>query len=300
MWLFDPGAFIDDDGQAYLYFGGNGDDNARVAKLNRDMISLDGEVIKMNATNFFEAAWVFKIKDTYYFTYSTTPRAQMRIDYMTSDNPTNGFTYRGIVAAQPPLNSNNNNHSAQIQFKGRWYHVYHNRIVARQAGIPTGFRRNLGIEEFSFDADGAIKQVVYTTNGVAQIGHLNPFVRVDGETFNAQSGVETEPCSDGGMNLTELDNGDWVKVAGVDFGSKGAKKFNARIASAEQGGVIELRLGGPEGKLIGTCKVESTGGWQTWKPVSCEVSAATGVEDLCLRFTGGDKPLFKLDFWQFE
>ena len=37
MWLFDPGAFIDDDGQAYLYFGGNGDNNVRCAKLNRDI-----------------------------------------------------------------------------------------------------------------------------------------------------------------------------------------------------------------------------------------------------------------------
>ena len=67
MWLFDPGVFIDDDGQAYIYFGGNGDDNVRAARLNRDMISLDGDVIKMNATNFFEAAWVFKRSGVYYF-----------------------------------------------------------------------------------------------------------------------------------------------------------------------------------------------------------------------------------------
>lgn len=300
MWLFDPGAFIDEDGQAYLYFGGNGDDNVRVAKLNRDMISIDGEIMKMNATNFFEAAFVFKIKDTYYFTYSTTPRAQMRIDYMTSDNPTNGFTYRGIVAAQPPLNSNNNNHSAQFKFKDRWYHVYHNRIVARQAGIPTGFRRNLGIEEMRFNADGDIQPVTYTTNGVAQVGHLNPYARVEGETFFAQSGVETETCSQGGMNLTDLQNGDWVRLVGVDFGTKGARKFVANVASAEQGGSIELRLGGPEGKLVGTCMVENTGGLQNWKIVSCEVTEASGIQDLCLKFVGGEAPLLNLDYWKFE
>lgn len=300
MWLFDPGAFIDDDGQAYLYFGGNGDDNVRVAKLNRDMISIDGEIIKMNATNFFEAAWVFKIKDTYYFTYSTTPRAQMRIDYMTSKHPTSGFTYRGIVAMQPPLNFNDNNHSAQFQFKDRWYHVFHNRIVAREAGIPTGFRRNLGLEEFGFDADGSIKTVVYTANGVAQNGYLNPYVRVEGETFQAQRGVETEPCSAGGMNLTDLHNGDWVKVAGVDFGVKGAKRFSARVASAGEGGSIELRLGSLDGKLIGTCKVNNTGGWQAWQEAACEVSTATGVHDLYLKFTGGEAPLLNLDYWRFE
>ena len=299
MWLFDPGAFIDDDGQAYLYFGGNGDNNVRAVKLNRDMISLEGEVMKLNATNFFEAAWVFKRQGVYYFSYSTTPRAQMRIDYLTSNNPTNGFTYRGVVANQPPLNSNDNNHSAQFEFQGRWYHVYHNRIVAKEAGIPTGFRRNLGFEEFSFNDDGAIKKVTYTTNGVAQLGQLNPYVRVEGETFNAQSGVETEPCSEGGLNLTELNQGDWVRIVGVDF-AKGGKKFSARVASTAQGGGIELRLGGLDGKLIGTCKVENTGGPQTWKAATCEVSGAAGVQDLYLKFTGSAGSQFNLDYWKCE
>lgn len=102
------------------------------------------------------------------------------------------------------------------------------------------------------------------------------------------------------MNLADLDNGDWVKVVGVDFGTKSAKKFNARVASAEQGGAIELRLGGLDGRLIGTCKVENTGGRQQWKDVSREVSGVMGVQDLYLKFTGGDKPLMVLDYWRFE
>lgn len=299
MWLFDPGVFIDDNGQAYIYFGGNGDDNVRAARLNRDMISLDGEVIKMTATNFFEAAWVFKRNGVYYFTYSTTPRAQMRIDYMTSDNPTNGFTYRGIVADQPPIN-NNNNHAAQFEFKGRWYHVYHNRIVAKQAGIPTGFRRNIAVEELKFNADGTIEKVAYTTNGVAQVAHVNPYARVEGETFNAQSGVEIEPCEAGGMNLTDLGNGDWVKIAGVDFGKNGAKKFSARVAADAHESSIEIRVDGLEGKPLGICKVDDTGGTQTWKTASCEISGVSGLHDLYLKFAGGEGNLLKLDHWQFE
>ena len=59
-----------------------------------------------------------------------------------------------------------------------------------------------------------------------------------------------------------------------------------------------LRLGGPDGKLIGTCKMENTGGWQTWKTSSCEVSEAVGVQDLCLKFVGGEKPLLNLDHWK--
>ena len=299
MWLFDPGVFIDDDGQAYIYVGGNGDDHVRVAKLKKDMVTLDGEVIKMNAPNFFEATWVWKKNGVYYLSYSSTPKAEMRIDYMTSVKPTSGFTYRGIVGAQPPIN-NNNNHAAEFEFKGRWYHVYHNRIVAKEAGIPTGFRRNLAIEEMSYEKNGDVKKVEYTTDGVAQLGHLDPFVRVEGETTHAQKGIETETCTEGGMNVSLIDNGDWVKVAGVDFSKRAARKFSARVASDGGGGNIEVRLGGVDGKLIGTCKVEPTGGWQQWKSASCEVSGASGVEDLYLKFTGGDKPLFNLDCWKFE
>ncbi len=302
MWLFDPGVFVDDDGQAYLYFGGNGDDNVRVARLKRDMVTLDGEIMKMNVPNFFEAAWVIKRNGLYYFAYSTTPKAGMRIDYLTSGRPTSGFTYRGILADQPPLN-HNNNHAAEFLFKGRWYHAYHNRIVATEAKIPTGFRRNLALEELDFNEDGSIRQVSYTTDGVAQRGHLDPYAFVEAETFAAQKGVETGPCSEGGMNLTDLQDGDWVKIAGVDFGAKGARKFKARIAGEGPAGAIELRLGGPDGTLIGSCTVRATGGGQTWADVSCKIAGATGVQDLYLKFTGtgnGGQTLFNVNRWAFE
>jgi arabinoxylan arabinofuranohydrolase len=156
------------------------------------------------------------------------------------------------------------------------------------------------VEEFKFEPDGSIEKVAYTTNGVTQIGHLNPYVRVEGETFNAQSGVETEPAAGGGMTLTDLHNGDWVRVVGVDFGDREAKEFSARVAAAGEGGSIEIRLGGLDGKLISTCKVENTGGFQKWNTVKGEASGASGVQDLYLRFTGGEGPLFNLDYWQFE
>lgn len=298
MWLFDPGVFIDDDGQAYIYFGGNGDDNVRVAKLKEDMVTIDGDVIKLHAPNFFEAAWVWKRDGRYYFSYSTTPKAEMRIDYMTGDSPLE-FEYAGIVAAQPPLN-NNNNHAAEFEFKGHWYHVYHNRIVATEAGIPTGFRRNLAIEEFTYEADGSIKQVEYTKDGVKQLGHVNPFKRVEGETFAAQKGIETDASSEGGMALSSIEDGDWVTIKGVDFGKVGAKRFAAKVASETQGGQIEIRLGGPEGDLMGTCEVPGTGGWQEWKNALCDVSGGVGVQDLCLVFRGGEGQLMNVDFWVFQ
>lgn len=302
MWLFDPMTFIDDDGQAYMYFGGNGDNNVRVVKLKPDMITLDGEVIKMTAPNFFEAAAVHKRNGVYYFSYSTTPRAQMRIDYMTSDKPTSGFTYKGIVSAQPPLN-NNNHHQTLFEFKGQWYHAYHNRYVAFQAGIPTGFRRNIAVDLMRYNEDGSIQQVSLTSDALPQLGYLDPYVRVEAETFNAQSGIETEPSGAGGMNVRGIQNGDWIRIKGVDFGN-GARNFSASVASAAQGGKIELRVGAPDGPLLGTCDVTDTGGAQTWKTVSCGVNHARGIQDLYLKFTGGaaaeGASLFSMDWWQFS
>ena len=297
MWLFDPGAFIDDDGQAYLYFGGNGDDNVRVVKLKRDMVTLDGEVIKMHAPNFFEAAWVFKRNGIYYFTYSANPRAGMSFDYMMStESPVSGFTYAGKTSDQPPLNDNNH-HAAQFAFKGKWYEVYHNRIVANEAGIPTGFRRNIALDSFDFDDEGKIIKKIPTLDNVVQVGFLDPFKRVEGETFNAQKGIEIEPCQAGGMNLCDIQNGDWVKLRGVNFG-EGVKSFKVSVAG-EKGGKIEVRVGSPEGLVLGTCDVSPTGGSQEWKEVSCQIRKITGVIDVCLKFVGGEGDLFNIDWWQF-
>jgi len=82
--------------------------------------------------------------------------------------------------------------------------------------------------------------------------------------------------------------------------NRGAETFHARVASAEKGGNIELRLGSAEGKLSGNCEVNNTGGSQAWLDATCEVSAATSVQDLYLKFTGGEKPLLNLDHWKFD
>jgi len=52
IWIFDPMTFIDDDGQAYMYFGGNGEDNLRIIRLNEDMVSLDSAATQFHVPYF--------------------------------------------------------------------------------------------------------------------------------------------------------------------------------------------------------------------------------------------------------
>jgi hypothetical protein len=159
----------------------------------------------------------------------------------------------------------------------------------------------VAVESFKYGSDGLIPEIKMTTQGPAQLKSLNPYVKQEAETIAWSEGIETEVCSEGGLNVAFIDNGDYIKVKGVDFGSTGAKKFSARVASNSSGGNIELRLGSKTGKLVGTCTVTTTGNWQTYKTVECPVSGATGTSDLFFVFTGsGSGSLFNFNWWQFS
>ncbi len=293
IWLFDPGVLLDTDGKAYLAFGGNGENNARLIQLGSDLVSVMGSATPLSPKGFFEAAFLFKRNDVYYLAYSTNSDNGLRIDYLKSSSPMSGYTYGGIIADQPPENGNNN-HASEFEFKGRWYHAYHNRVVAKKAGVPDTYKRNIALEVLDFNEDGSIKEVTYTTDGVPQVGTLDPYVRVEAETTNAQSGIETERANAGGMFVTSIGDGDWISVRGVDFGSSGAKSFSASVAGTGTGS-IEIHADGATGPVLGKCDVTATGGAQTWATTTCDVTGATGVKDLVFAFKGS----FGFDFWQF-
>jgi hypothetical protein len=86
----------------------------------------------------------------------------------------------------------------------------------------------------------------------------------------------------------------------VDFTGKGAAKFTASVASATDGGAIELRLDSETGPVVGTLKVKPTGSLDKWEMQSCSVSGAKGVHDLYLKFTGSDGMQLNFDWWKFE
>lgn len=186
------------------------------------------------------------------------------------------------------------NHPAIIDYKNSSYFFYHN------GALPggSGYTRSVAVERFTYGADGSIPTISMTTAGAPQIGTLDPFVRNEAETMAFSSGVKYATCSEGGINLSSLSNGDYVKIKGVAFGA-GAKTFTARVASGGGGGKIEVRLGSTSGTVVGTCTVGGTGGWQNWASVSCAVSGAEGTKDLFLRFTGGSGDLFNFNWWQF-
>jgi pectinesterase len=124
------------------------------------------------------------------------------------------------------------------------------------------------------------------------------FSTIQAESFFQQTGVQTETCSEGGLNIGYIHNGDWVRYNSVNFGT-GATSVSFRVASNGAGGTITLRTGSVTGTVIGTCTVSGTGGWQTWANVSANVSGVSGATDLYLVFSGGSGYLFNLNHFVF-
>jgi len=300
---FDPTVFIDDDGQAYLYWG---NPELWFVRLNPDMISFSGSPTRIPLTTagygtrpgntarptlFEEGPWVYKRNGLYYNVFAAEC-CQEFIAYSTAPTPTGPWTFRGTV--MPRQGGSFTNHPGIVDFKGSSYFFYHNGALPGGGG----FTRSVAVERFSYNPDGTFPTITMTTTGAPQAGTLNPYVRQEAETIATESGVETQPSSEGGMNVGWIENGDWIKVKGAAFGA-GARSFSARVASGTAGGTIELHLDSLGGPRVATCSVPGTGGWQNWTTISCPVSGATGTHDLFLRFTGGGGFLFNVNFWQF-
>ena len=215
-----------------------------------------------------------------------------------SDSPTGPWKCKGTIMDPNPKSSGN--HPGIIDYKGSSYVFGFNYEVLFSRQSKHVERRSICVEKMTYNADGSIAKVPWwSKEGAPQIGTLNPYVRTEAETICWSSGVKTEVCSAGGMDVCNIKNGDYIKVKGVDFGA-GAKSFTAGVASETKGGKIEIHLDDLTGGLVGTCEVPSTGGWQKWTSKSCAVTGAKGVHDLYFKFTGDDGLLFNFDWWKFE
>ena len=302
----DPTVFIDDDGQAYLYFG---NPQLYYVKLNEDMISYSGEIQKVDMSQGFgvssdpdsrtgalytEGPWFYKRGNLYYMLYAAEGIPE-NISYSISSSPTGPWTYKGVIMPKGEDGSAFTNHCGVIDYKGHSYFFYHNQRLPGGGG----FTRSAAVEEFSYNSDGSFPVIRMSNDGPEQLEALDPYVRNEAEKICFEVGIETESCSNGGMNVANIENGDYIKVSGVDFGT-GAESFTASVASATNGGKIEIHLDSIDGPLAGTLDVPGTDGWQNWVEVSCDISGTEGKHDVYFKYIGGDGYLFNVDWWKFK
>jgi len=306
----DPTVYIDGDGQAYLYWG---NPNLWHVKLNGDMISYNLELgivkedlkdenfgyrakkIDNRTASYEEGPWLFKRNSLYYLLYPAGGVPE-HLAYSTAKSITGPWTYGDTIMHVIKDGGAFTNHPGYIEFKGKSYLFYHNAALSGGGG----FKRSVCIEPFTFNADGSIPLIAPTKDGVKEsAANLNPFVRVEAETIGWEEGIETAKDEKVGVYVTDISNGDYIKVRSVDFG-KGAKSFESNVASATDGGSIEIHVDRPTGTLLGTCIVKSTGGVTNWAVQSCRINKVKGVHDIYFVFKGGAGDLFNFDWWKLK
>ena len=309
----DPTVFIDDDGQAWLMWG-----NPRVyyLKLNRDMISYEGEVGMLSMTeeafgspvmnerekgkqykdSYVEGPWLTKRNGTYQLLYAAGGVPE-HISYSTAKSPLGPWKYAGEIMPLCKTNSFTN-HCGVADFKGHSYFFYHTGKLP-QGG---GFGRSVAVEEFKYNADGSFPKIMPTDDGVKPIATFSPYGKVQAETMAFSKGVKTEQNRRIGVYLTDIHNGDYIKLQHVDFGNHQPESFSVRVASGLRGGQIELHLDSLGGQLVAQIDVAGTGGWEEWRTLSTEeVAKVSGIHDIYLAFKGRKGPkLFNFDWWEMR
>ena len=322
LWLFDPAVLVDDDGQAYIYFGGGVPEGkvsdpgtGRVAKLGEDMISIVGEAVTLDVPYLFEDSGIHKYKDKYYYTYCSnwqvdaagTEKYGFRnaeIVSLVSDSPMGPFEFHEVILANPGtvFGVHGNNHHAVFTFQDRWYITYHARTLEKAMGVEKGYR-STHIEEFQMDEDGSIGRILMTWMGREQLKYVDAYTNNMASNLANQAGIRMVPADGtssyfgcGNYAVGDIHKGDWMKVQGVDFKDVSAKTLSFFAKGVSSDAEVQVRIDTPNGEAIALVKLHAVEGDEFVEYKAELLQEVTGVHNLFFIFDGEG---FEFGSWRF-
>ena len=168
--MIDAEAFIDEGGQAYLYWGSgwnwiNG--KCWAVKLKPDMKTFDGEVRDVTPSNYFEGPFMIKHGGRYHLMYSSgrTPLDTYQVHSAVGDSPFGPFAEEAnspVLVTDKAKNVVSPGHHAVFSRGGQTYILYHRHSIPYN---PTDTKRQICVDKLTFDKDDNIQKVVPTHNG---------------------------------------------------------------------------------------------------------------------------------------
>ena len=299
----DPSVFIDDDGQAYLFWGQG---HARGARLGNDMHTLEGPIhdslLTYEKDGFNEASSVRKRNGIYYYVYAGHQRHGASncatLNYATARSPLGPYTFRGVIidnfGSQDRLV---NNHGCIANINGRWYVFYHRPTH----GVSS--MRKTCMEPIEFGPDGSIREVQMTTQGAG--GPIDPLERMDAARACLLSGhvsvADRQPAYDIPVEyLRGARNGDWACWRYFDFTGKKARDFTCKISGENRAAQIDIRLDSINGPLIGFCMLVASKRETAYSIHHAAVRPVTGKHALYLVFKASDPEATNLALLDLE
>ena len=290
----DPAVLIDDDGKAYIYYGQL--DDVSVAELNEDMISIDEASVKhpLNVADFeyHEGISVRKAGGKYYLVYTDTSRhggIPVCQGYAVSENPVEGYIYKGILVDNFGCDPSSwNNHGCIECFNGKWYMFYHsatnnNRNV-----------RQLFIEELDMNDKGEFSEAEMTSSGIA--GVISAKEIIPSSVACLLRGNVRKTYDENNLHkmlLTGISEGDSAIYKYVEFNGENIFKFKVKSRIP---GRAEIYI---DGKYNGCAEFPEDADFEEYSAVIPEIKGKHPVE---IRFFGkcGWLQVYKLEEVSFS
>ncbi|WP_208292349.1 family 43 glycosylhydrolase [Sphingobacterium paludis] len=303
----DPSVFIDDDGQAYLFWG---QANVKGAKLSQDMKQIAGPITEGLLTykvhKFNEGSSVRKHNGIYYFVYASHVRHGesncATLCYATSTSPLGPYTYGGVIIDNWGSGRNLvNNHGCIEEIDGQWYVFYHRPTHASST------MRKACMEPIFFEKDGTIREVEMTTQGAG--GPIDPTLRMEAARACLMDGnvfVQVRrPANDIPVEfLKDFRTGDHAVWRYFDFTGKNLKQFTCKTWGNTQDAIIEIRIDGVGGQLLGTVDIAAHQEETAYAIHTAAVQKVTGIHAIYLvvrskKEQDKSKDLLNLEWFEF-
>lgn len=291
----DPAVFIDDDGQAYLYWG---QFSAKGAKLKDNMLEVDTTTIVDGLVTeqehfFHEGSSMRKRNGIYYLVYAHLRKGRPTcIGYATSKSPLGPFKYGGVIVDNAGCDPESwNNHGSICEFNGNWYVLYHRTTNGTRS------LRKVCIEPITFNEDGSINEVEMTSQGAGD--PLCAFDNIPAERACLLWGnTRIHLKSQHDEELSGIQNDNYAVYKYIDFG-EGADTFTVNV-TPQSGGKIEVWIDNLWTPPVGVIDVPADRKGETLT-LTGKISPVKGIHALTLRFMGDkeSEELFTVDSFRF-
>ena len=299
---YDPTILMEDDEAqtSYIAFGHFRPDDPvyyyAIAKLGSDMISLAEEPKEIKITGNApglkgnDKPTLHKRNGVYYLSAGTS--------YATSDNVYGPYVRRGYSANRGEFGLDNYGHGDYFEWNNQWFHTwchfYMGKNVARYRQSYVNYLHYKDNGEMVDDVDYLEK------HGEIGIGQYDAnWDKIEAEWYMASSNIQKkENTLSKGFSIQEIQNGGYLYFPNVK-NIKPNSQIVFSVASLNSG-VIEVRKGSATGALVGACEVKSTGAWDRYQDVSCELKDLIGEQNLYFVFKGGVGNLFNVDSFAFK
>jgi beta-xylosidase len=228
--MIDAEYFLDDDGQAYLYWGsGHGWVNGKcwLVKLKSDLATFDGEVKDVTPANYFEGPLMLKRHGLYFLMYSSgkTIEENYQVHYAVGKSPHGPFVEgpgSPVLVTDKSRNISSPGHHTLFQRDGADYILYHRHSIPFD---PKFIGRQICVDPIVFTADGRIERIKPTHQGP-------PLV---------QGRAESQSKLTSGANFTASSEATGLTAAAGAFDANYATRWAA--APGAKGAWLQIDLG---------------------------------------------------------